>query len=437
MRNITKRLFALLCLSISIALISNAYGQSDTSDRLAGYYINFAAPDLTAGNLLGLSNSQIFDVSSMKKFQVAATTLANTGIGNGFAAEWAPGYNRNLIFSKSGKVILKEKSITNRLSISGGYVPGNKDSSRIAFGFRVLIIDKADISINSDYLNELYEVLKSGSWNEKTADKLEIIIDYLNPKFAGKDPLFCRELGSAIANQIGISQQTGDNVSEFIKKRKEDFLISNEDIIKINESVVYFKNKFNEMIDKPKDDIYSKITEIRKEYQYKLWNAPRFEVRGGQRRLDYSGTSSDFRSDYSSFYAIYSGRLQESDRKYQITGQARYDIWSKTSNSNINSSLSFGGRLLILLDKTDEDGNKEVNNRLSIDYQRSWTDYKDKGMTPDFQWTVGYQSQIQPGTWVEFALGKGGEWEKAPTGLIAKTGIKYAFMSGKEMRFNR
>jgi hypothetical protein len=153
--------FIIFLLLISPTL---AYSQVDADSLIKKYKLNFAQPDYPAFKSLGLESSNLLRPSNVSEFGVVASEFYNGNnliIPKSFAMEVSP-----VLLMNINKMTLSEYQKnhiwkTSRFSL--GTLRDSLNTSNIAIGYRISIINNGDLRTDNTAINELRELLEKRS----------------------------------------------------------------------------------------------------------------------------------------------------------------------------------------------------------------------------------------------------------------------------------
>lgn len=136
---------------------------SQSVEILKNTMVDWAAPNVTAGELLGVSPDNTIRPGSVRELVVQLINNATAGGGQvpGFAVECNPWYFINQDSS------ISEPGIFDRLSVSIAWKPNN-DANLFGVGFKWTVYDEATSTALDALKNQLSQITRA-MWNEHTA----------------------------------------------------------------------------------------------------------------------------------------------------------------------------------------------------------------------------------------------------------------------------
>lgn len=150
-------------IAVIVLLAVPSLTHSQSVEILKNTMVDWAAPNVTAGELLGVSPDNIIRPGSVRELVVQLINNATAGGGQvpGFAVECNPWYfiNQNSPISEPG--------IFDRLSVSIAWKPNN-DANLFGVGFKWTVYDKATSTVLDTLKNQLSQITRA-MWSEHTA----------------------------------------------------------------------------------------------------------------------------------------------------------------------------------------------------------------------------------------------------------------------------
>jgi hypothetical protein len=389
-------------------LYSNIYCQKVKdfdSLKIDDFYIDFAVPDLSAYNLLGLKSENVIKPSSFKELAISLFDFNQQGeINPKLGLEWSPLYT----LKPETKSILdyRNKYQFYSLQIS---LASNIDSlgNRFCFGINWTPIDKSNpllsTMLGNDVVNDLCNNNVLAAYEEfdnKTDDFINKIIKIINAqntksltnlleidtdKYKPPVPFNIEAEYKRVFDEINKIQP---NTQLTIEQQKELEEICEQYILLVGMKYDSEKNASK------------KIAALKGKFKKENWNAEIFKISSALILNSADSTWKNMKSQKWSSYAVYSHPLSKNGQfilnlqySYFFNQDTNQDI---IKDSYIKSNLFAGARVLF--------GNNE--NRISLEGSYAYFTKSDKNLNEKiFRFTMGTEIRITEGLWIEFATG--------------------------------
>jgi hypothetical protein len=408
-----KKVFFIFSVLVSLKTFSQ---QSDKTS-LDDYYIDFAAPDLSAFQLLGNSPNNVARPSSLKELTTGIMAFNNKGkIAPGVAMEWSPAYS--LCGRQSSIADYRANYLLYAIQLTGATLMDSVNTA-CAWGFKWTPVNKADIILDSNFGTALVKFLENN-------------MDAYTPLISQFDS----DLRNYLKNDVKLhddSLATACNVLGFPDKRatakeKDKYdvkhLFDSLGVAIPDDRISYFVGRYNAIVaslQNNKSKLEEEIIKMKDVWLNGHWNSPVVTINVGIRSASPDGRWSKLQNQkfVGAINAAYPlGKVA------QNIWQAKYNYYVAGDSVNLSESY-LGTRLLI--------GNQST--RFSI--EGLYTNYVGKtshSSDEKLKVTVGLEFKLGDGLWFEVA---GGLDQSIRTGSkptsIASGNFKYALQ--KKRRF--
>jgi hypothetical protein len=425
---------------------------------LDDYYVDFAIPDLSAFNLLGLKEKDaIVRPGSVKEFAASLSNIVgpNGELTPATAVEYAP----LMSLLKNNPDLWKSTIKWQNFVLSLGTNRIDTLGTRFAFGFKYVLIDESDPAGNKDFQDRIGELLRGfGRTSAKTyGDYTQSVNQLLIQSYPDNAPNG-PENRLAIANVIDIANEKMKRdlrhfyVSENFGSMRTYLLDSLSKIDAYKNLTEGAKKELDpfitafvlEVIDQKSanDFVKQKIKALKEDFKKRNWNAPAWQIGGGWVTNSPTGDFDDLGKEKFSLFTAFALPLSAKNSKKkackwlarhsQATIQLQYsnDYSALTKESD---RFSTGARLLF----------GDASNRLSLEgmYVKSGYDeiQPDTNSKTDtwFRWSVGGEFKLAQGSWLEIAIGGLKTIDgKASNEILPRFGLKHALQNKRRYDLN-
>lgn len=412
-------------------------------------YIDFAIPDVSAFNMLGETPQNISKPGNIKDFSAQVLNIASSGksITPGIAIE----VNPYLIFNNNSQVKNQigkyRKSKFKGFQLTFGTLQ-DSSGSKIAYGLKWTLFDKADPLNNPDFQNEIIAMQmnylngRPDNAYERNIlqEKISVLIDSLEQRYSGsiqyseliknyflfpKDKDYIvddggyankiREVEKFITTSLKI-----DNLKSDEKKNLDEIVNNYYEIIK---RIRIYENQPDSL--QYPNLIKSRLIKYRKE----TWNKAAMHIGLGHVLQSYDYTWEHLNSNRLSYFVNVKHPIYNSKgSKYGVgmIWQVVGNNYFKVDSSDTKILFSAGNRIIVGQDFF----------RISLENMFTFLNKEKQDNISYYRATLGFEFQISEGAWLEMAFGINKKINeiKATNSFLSLMNFKYTI--GKERRYN-
>lgn len=432
-----------------IASIISLFGYTqDSVLTINDLYIDFAIPDMSAFNILGETPKNIAKPGNIKDFSAEILNISGGGmnITPGIALELNPYLIFNSRKEVKNQIGQYRRSKIRGLQLTLGTLQ-DSSGSKLAYGIKWTLFDKADPLIDVEFQNEivalqqqyLNELPNSAVIRQNLQDSVNAFRDNLIYKYHNNIDIPTFQLDSYF-----LLPKDDDYVQESYSLKLKNIKEYINKSLTLNKLTVSEKKELDKLINEyyqiiQRIEIHKNRAEtLQFDYQMKLklnnyrkenWNRSALHLGVGHLLNSVDYTWGNIKSDKISFYANYKHPVynHKTDKFgigfiWQIIGN-RYFSADSLDNKIL---LNIGNRIIIGQDAF----------RISFENMYTFIEKEKVENRNIFRSTLGFEFQISEGTWLEFAFGLDNEFHeiKNSSNVISLMNFKYTI--GKERRFN-
>lgn len=419
----------------------NVFSQ-DSVLTINDLYIDFAIPDISAFNMLGETPENVAKPGNVKDFSAQLLNIASGGksIPPGIALE----VNPYLIFTKradvTNQIVKYRESKVRGLQLTFGTLQDSL-GSKVAYGIKWTIFDKADALMNTSLQNDIIKLqqqyflerpdnavernnfdksvvdfVKAFNENNNRVKLSEFIKDFF--LFPGDKDYIEKSGGYSFNLQRGIT---------YLEEIKKEKLSSQEE--KDVESLFLKYYIIMEKYERYGADSESKIKQHLTNYRKENWNKSALHIAVGHVLFSDEYMWKDLASEKISYSLNLKHPVYNSKKNYgvgmiwQIAGNSYF---TPDSSQSVNS-FSIGNRIIIGYDAF----------RISFENMYSFIGKEESDDQKIYRGTLGFEFQISDGTWLEMAFGINKEVEEIQNSNNFISLMNFKYTLGNNRRFNQ